>query len=287
MAGRAQQTKVPVDVKRARKLISFLLMSFNLNLPPDWKASIFLEVRLRKDLGQHILLSKGVLSRIAEFLCISEGDKVLEIGGGTGNLTRVLLERPLEKIYVLEIDPVMVETLKRIEDERITVIQADATRFDLCSLGDNLKVTGNLPYNVASLIIENLVRYRSCIPLAVLMVQKEVGLKIVGKSQPGWITLFVNTFYDTEYLMSVPSRFFLPRPKVVSGVIRLRRKDKAPDLNLDRFKRFLTRLFSSKKKKIGNLFPKKALLEAGLDPNMRSHQLTQDQVLRLYNVLER
>ncbi len=284
-AGRAQQRRVPVDVKRARKLITFLLMSLNLNLPPYWKASMIFQVRLKKDLGQHILVSGGVLRRLVEFLEVSEGDTVVEIGGGTGNLTRELLKTPLGRLITLEIDPRMVEDLKKIEDKRLKVLQADATSFDLCSLGENLKVIGNLPYNVASLILENTVRCRSCVPIALYTVQKEVGLKVAGKTDPGWLTVFVKTFFEVEYLMSLPPKFFFPRPRVESGVIRLRRKDQQPDLDLTSFKRFLTRLFSSRKKKLKNVFPQDALREVSIDPDLRLHQLSPGEILRLYNVL--
>ncbi len=244
-------------------------------------------MRLKKDLGQHLLLSRGVLEKIADFLEVSEKDTLVEIGGGTGNLTRVLLGRNPKKIYVLEIDPAMVKKLKEIDDPKLEVLREDATTFDLCSFGCEVKVTGNLPYNIASLVIERVVLFRSCVPLAVFTVQKEVGLKLAGKSEMGWLTVFLNTFYETEYLMSIPPRFFFPRPKVVSGVVRLRRRGKLPEIDTLRFKGFLTRLFSSKKRKLKNIFPEESLKSAGIEPSTRPHKLTQEEILRLYNVLER
>jgi 16S rRNA (adenine1518-N6/adenine1519-N6)-dimethyltransferase len=242
--------------------------------------------RLRKDLGQHLLVSPGVLRRLVEFLDLSGEDTVVEIGGGSGNLTREILKGGPKKVFTLEIDPHMAEVLRSIKDPRLTVIEADATLFDLCSLGENLKVIGNLPYNVASLIVENTVRCRSCVPLALFMVQKEVALRITGKGEPGWITLFVNTFYRTEYMMSLPPKFFLPRPKVESGVVRFLRREDAPDLDPDRFKRFLTFLFSGRKKKLKNLLPEGVVRSASLDPNLRPHQLSREEILKLYNVFE-
>ncbi len=243
--------------------------------------------RLKKDLGQHILLSKGVLKKLVEFLEVSGDDRVVEIGGGTGNLTREILKTDVREVFTIEIDPSMVEELKKIEDRRLKVIEADATTFDLCSLGQDLKLIGNLPYNVASLIVENTVRYRRCVSLALFMVQKEVALRITGKSEPGWITLFVNTFYRTEYVMSLPPKFFFPRPRVESGVVRLVRREGYPDIETDRFKTFLTKFFSRRKRKLKNLFPEDSLKEAGLDPDLRPHQLSYDEILKLYNVLER
>ncbi|MDQ7038471.1 MAG: 16S rRNA (adenine(1518)-N(6)/adenine(1519)-N(6))-dimethyltransferase RsmA [Aquificota bacterium] len=243
--------------------------------------------RLKKELGQHILVSGGVLRRLVEFLEVSEGDTVVEVGGGTGNLTRELLRTRLGRLVTLEVDGDMVKELRKIEDNRLTVLEADATAFDLCSLGENVKVIGNLPYNVASLILENTVRCRSCVPLAIFTFQKEVALKLTGKTEPGWLTLFVHTFYRVEYMMSIPPKFFFPKPRVESGVVRLRRREDAGVGDLISYKRFLTRVFSGKKKKIKNLIPQDIVNRAGIDPDLRPHQLSLEEILRLYNVLER
>lgn len=243
-------------------------------------------VRLKKSYGQHLLVSEGVLEKIAGSLGIEEGDSVIEIGGGTGNLTRVLLKFPLRKLYVLELDPEMVERLKKIEDRRLDILQADAADFEFCSLGKELKVVGNLPYNVASLIIENVVRHKECIPIGVFMFQKEVALKLVGKGEIGWLTVFLRTFYDTEYLMSVPPRFFIPPPKVESGVIRILRKGVQPDVDMERYKAFLVKIFSQRRKMLKKKLGEDILREAGIDPKLRVEQLSLEDFLRLYNVYE-
>jgi 16S rRNA (adenine1518-N6/adenine1519-N6)-dimethyltransferase len=242
--------------------------------------------RLKKSYGQHLLLSKGVLDSIAENLEISEGDVVLEIGGGTGNLTRVLLEKPLNKLYVIELDPAMISKLKEIEDSRLNLIEGDGSRFPFCSFGETLKVVGNLPYNVGSLIVENIVKNHRCIPLGVLMLQKEVALKLCGKGEVGWLTVFFNTFYETRYLMSVPPRFFVPPPKVDSGLIKMVRRKETPDINLDDYKDFLTRIFSYRRKKLKKKLPESLLLKAGIDPNLRVEHLPLEVFLKLYNVYE-
>ncbi len=243
-------------------------------------------MELKKSYGQHLLVSEGVLRRIVDLLEVEEGQRVVEIGGGTGNLTRVLLEKPLGKLFVLEIDPDMVRRLKEIEDERLEVIRADATDFEFCSLGENLKVVGNLPYNVGSLIVENVVRNKECVSSGVFMLQKEVALKLTGKGEIGWLTVFLRTFFHTEYLMSVPARFFVPRPKVSSGVMRIRRREVQPEVDLSRFKAFLVKIFSMKRKKLRKKLPEDVLREAGVNPDLRVEQLKLEDFVRLYNVYE-
>jgi len=180
----------------------------------------------------------------------------------------------------------MVCELSGIDDERLELINADASRFELCTLGKDLKLVGNLPYNVGSLIVENVITHHRCVPKAVFMLQKEVALKLCGKSEVGWLTVFLNTFYRVEYIMSVPARFFIPPPKVDSGVIKLVRKEAPPELDLKRYKSFLTGVFSLRRKMLRKKLPLKVLLEAGIDPNARVEQLSFEDFLRLYNVYE-
>ncbi|NPA41015.1 MAG: ribosomal RNA small subunit methyltransferase A [Aquificae bacterium] len=242
--------------------------------------------RLKKSYGQHLLVSEGVLKNIAQSLSIEEGDRVVEIGGGTGNLTKVLLKYPLKELFVVELDPEMVEKLSQIEDERVRIIRGDASKLDFCSLGGELKAVGNLPYNVGSLIVENVIFHKDCIPVGVFMLQKEVALKLTGKGEPSWLGVFLQTFYESEYLFSVPPRFFVPPPKVDSGVIRIIRRENQPSLELKGYKAFLTKLFSMRRKMLKKKFPQELLEEAGIDPHLRVEQLSMEDILRLYNVYE-
>lgn len=241
------------------------------------------KVRLKKHLGQHLLVSKGVLTKIADELELSEGDRVVEIGGGTGNLTREILSRNIGKLYVLEVDPAMVEMLEGIEDGRLEVLREDATSFNLCSLGEKLKVAGNLPYNVGSLIVENIAKSR-CVKLAVIMLQKEVALKLLGKEKPSWLGIFLRTFYEAEYVMSVPRKFFVPPPRVDSAVLKLRRKDKVSVDDPDLYKKMLTRLFSARRKKLKKKISENLLLEAGVSPDVRVEDLSLEDFVRLYSL---
>jgi 16S rRNA (adenine1518-N6/adenine1519-N6)-dimethyltransferase len=245
-------------------------------------------VRLKKGLGQHLLLSEGVLEKLADLVDPGPGDTVVEIGPGTGNLTLKLLERKPKKLIALEKDPEMVKVLRKIENPALEVIEGDATRTDLCSFGQDLKVCGNLPYNVASLIIENVVFHHRCVREGVFMTQKEVALKLSGKERGSWLGAFLETFFEVTYLMSVPSRFFLPRPKVSSGVIKIKKKATAEGgpSDLSKYKKFLLRLFSERKKMLRSKFGAEVLKKAGVDPSWRVHQLSPAQILRLYNVYE-
>ncbi|SHK27222.1 16S rRNA (adenine(1518)-N(6)/adenine(1519)-N(6))-dimethyltransferase RsmA [Thermocrinis minervae] len=238
-------------------------------------------VRLKKHLGQHLLVSGGVIKKIVEYAQIEAGDKVVEIGPGTGNLTKALLETPLSELHLVEIDKQMVEKLKQLQDPRLHIHHADATSFDFCLLGKDLKVLGNLPYNVASLILERIVFCKECINFGLFMVQKEVAQKLI--EGPSWLGSFIQTFYRIEYLMSVPPKFFVPPPKVTSALIRLTREEKAKIEDLEDYKGFLLKLYSQGRKMLKNKLDVSILERAGIDPKRRTEELSLEEIIRLYH----
>lgn len=239
-------------------------------------------MRLKKHLGQHLLVARDVLARIVSFLDIKDNDILVEIGPGTGNLTREVLKHSFRELHLIEVDQHMVILLEgKIKDNRVFLHFKDATDFDFCTLGENLKVFGNLPYNVGSLILLNTVYHHRCVPFALYMLQKEVAEKLV--QGPSWLSTFVRSYYDLEYLMSLPARFFRPPPRVQSGLVRLRLKDNLPDLDLNDFRLFLTALYSMKRKALKNKLPAEILKEAGIDPMARVESLDPNSVLLLYN----
>lgn len=238
--------------------------------------------KLKKRWGQHLLIASGIIKKLTEFIKINPGEIVVEIGPGTGNLTKELLKTDLGKLYLIEIDPEMIEILKRkIKDERVIIIHADATKFDFSSLEEkNLKLVGNLPYNFASLIIENTVFYKDYISFAFYMIQKEVAERLIdGKS---WLSIFVQTFYELEYLMSIPPKYFIPQPKVVSAFIRFKRKDYYEITNLKEYKQFLIRLFSQKRKMLKHKIDKIYLENLNISEKKRVEELKLKDFLSLY-----
>jgi 16S rRNA (adenine1518-N6/adenine1519-N6)-dimethyltransferase len=240
-------------------------------------------VRLKKSYGQHILVSSGVIKALVKHAQIEPEDVVVEIGPGTGNLTKELLKTPLKKLYLLEIDPQMIDELRNIKDSRVIILQGDATKFDFCSLGDALKLMGNLPYNVGSLIVENTVFHKECVPFALYMLQKEVAEKLL--KGPSWLSTFLRTFYHAQYVMSVPARFFIPPPNVQSGVLKLTRKEEFSSIqDLKDYKNFLVKLYSMRRKAMKSKVKEELLRKMGIDPLTRIEQLSISQILLLYNL---
>ncbi|MFN3505233.1 MAG: 16S rRNA (adenine(1518)-N(6)/adenine(1519)-N(6))-dimethyltransferase RsmA [Caldimicrobium sp.] len=239
-------------------------------------------VKLKKKFGQHILISSGVLSEIAKRAKIQEGEILLEVGPGLGHLTKELLKYPLQKLYLLEIDKEMIAYLKeKIIDERVVFLEGDATTFNFSALEISpLKVVGNLPYNVASLIVENMVFHHKIIPFALFLVQKEVAEKwIKGGS---WLSIFIKTFYDIKYLMTIPPRFFRPPPKVNSALIEFTLNAKVEISNLALYKKFLTHLFEGKRKMLRKKFSEKLLAKRGIENSKRVEELSFKEIVNLF-----
>lgn len=241
---------------------------------------------LKKKWGQHLLIAKGVIKKLVESMEIREGEVVIEIGPGTGNLTEEILKTPLKKLYLLEIDPEMIEILKeKFKSEKVIILQTDATQFDFSSLKEsNLKVVGNLPYNVASLIIENTVYYKNFIPYAFYMVQKEVAERLTTTAS--WLAIFVQTFYKLSYLMSVPPRFFIPPPKVQSAFIKFERKNEVSLKDLKSYKTFLLKIFHQKRKMLKQKISEEILIEAQIAPTKRVEELSLEDFLKLYEIFK-
>ncbi len=237
-------------------------------------------MRLKKHYGQHLLLSTGVVKKILEVAELEDGDIVVEIGPGTGSLTKEILKTSIKELHCIEIDPEMINELRKLEDERLIIHHADASEFDYCQLGEQIKLLGNLPYNVTSLIIERTVFCHHCIKLAVFMVQKEVAEKLIKGSS--WLGCFLKTFFQIHYVMTVPPRFFLPPPKVQSAVIKLIKNQEKAQIDLKKYKTFLTTLFSFKRKILRNKFPEDMLKKASIDPSKRAEELSLEEIQRLF-----
>ena len=187
-------------------------------------------VRAKKHLGQHFLTDESIAEKIADTLTLEGYKNVLEIGPGTGVLTKYLVEKPVQ-LTAMEVDWDSIAYLN--ENYALTnlhVIEADFLKFDLPTLfnGDPFAITGNFPYNISTQIVFKTLEHRDRIPEFTGMFQKEVAKRICekeGNKTYGIMSVLTQAFYDAEYLFTVPPGVFNPPPKVDSGVLRLTRKD--------------------------------------------------------------
>ena len=189
-----------------------------------------MEVRAKKALGQHFLTDQGIARGIVAALRGSDatGGRVLEVGPGTGVLTQYLLDRDGTQLKAVEIDKESVAYLRRhLPALGDGLIEGDFLKMDLAHLFPApFSVIGNFPYNISSQIFFKILDARERIPEVVCMIQKEVAQRIAerpGSKTYGILSVFLQAWYDIEYVMTVGAGAFNPPPKVQSAVIRLMR----------------------------------------------------------------
>lgn len=188
-----------------------------------------MNVRAKKHLGQHFLNDENIAQKIADTLTLKGYNKVLEIGPGTGVLTKYLLKKDITT-YVIEIDTESVKFLEEnYPDLAPRIVEKDILKYDLTETfkDDSFAIIGNFPYNISTQIVFKTLEHRHQIPEFTGMFQKEVAERIChkeGSKAYGILSVLVQAFYDAEYLFTVPPQVFNPPPKVESGVLRLIRK---------------------------------------------------------------
>ena len=184
-----------------------------------------MEVRAKKALGQHFLTDQSIAKGIVDAL---RGEKVLEVGPGMGVLTQYLLPIRGENLKAVEIDTEAVAYLKsHFPELGENLVAGDFLKMNLGTLFEGeYSVIGNFPYNISSQIFFKILEHRDRIPEVVCMIQKEVAERIAekpGTKTYGILSVFLQAWYDIEYLFTVGSGAFNPPPKVQSAVIRLTR----------------------------------------------------------------
>ena len=187
-------------------------------------------VRPKKHLGQHFLIDKEIARNIVASLRHVDSNNILEIGPVMGILTSYLLELKEQKLWVIDIDKESIEYLyTSFPQLNKQIIHGDFLKINLPDLfKGNISLIGNLPYNISSQVFFRLLEHKNIIPEMVCMIQKEVADRIVsppGNKIYGILSVFLQAFFDVEYLFTVGPEAFNPPPNVNSAVIRLTRNN--------------------------------------------------------------
>ena len=181
-----------------------------------------------KRFGQNFLTDQRIIHRIIEALGPRADETIIEIGPGRGALTVPLLQRA-GSLVAVEFDQNLIPLLteKFSGQTNFKLIQSDALTVDFCAAihpDSSARVVANLPYNVATAILQRLIEQRHCLSEMVLMLQREVVERInavPGSGERGYLSVFVQAYCETEKLFDVAPGSFRPAPKVWSSVIKL------------------------------------------------------------------
>jgi 16S rRNA (adenine1518-N6/adenine1519-N6)-dimethyltransferase len=205
---------------------------------------------------QHFLKDDNIAKKIV--VSLHDNCNVLEIGPGTGILTKHLLEIPNINLKLIEVDKESVDYLVlQYPEIKEQIIFADFLAYDLkCLFSDSFSVIGNFPYNISTQILFKVLDYRNQITEVVGMFQKEVAERIAsgpGKKVYGILSVLMQAFYTIEYLFTVNESVFVPPPKVKSAVIRFKRNDvEALDCDEKLFFSVVKTAFNQRRKTLRN-----------------------------------
>lgn len=255
-------------------------------------------VKPKKKLGQHFLMDLSIAEKIADTVDACPDIPVLEIGPGMGVMTQFLKQKN-RVLKVVEIDPESVQYLrKEFPEMEDYIIQDDFLKMHLeHTFGDNVSfvLTGNYPYNISSQIFFKMLEYKELIPCCTGMIQKEVAERIAskaGKKSYGILSVFIQLWYNVEYLFTVNEDVFNPPPKVKSAVIRMTRNSRSSlDCNEKLFKQIVKATFNQRRKTLRNsikqITPKNDIIFSDKIFDKRPEQLSIEEFIELTNRIEK
>jgi len=250
--------------------------------------------RPRKRYGQNFLVDRGVVAKILDSIDPKPDDRVVEIGPGLGILTEPLLER-LPSLDVVEIDRDLAATLaERFPPKRLRIHVGDALAFDFCALGSNLRVVGNLPYNISTPLLFHLAASAHCVLDCHFMLQREVVQRMAaepGSKEYGRLTVMLQYRFRVEKLLRVPAGAFNPAPQVESAFVRLIPHRQLPSCAADEnlFAELVRAAFTQRRKTLRNALRDHAsadeLSGLGIDPGLRPERLSVAEFVRIANAV--
>lgn len=276
--------------------------------PEELKALLYkYHLRPDKKLGQHYLLDSTVLAKTIDAAAITEGELVVEIGGGPGILTKELAMAGAE-VLTVEFDRDFGRLLQEEYHNwrNVHVLVDDALRIDFSNLKKDdkpyAKMVANIPYQITNPLIRKILEPGSTIQQAILLIQKEVADRLTakpGSSDRGTLTVYVEYYGSIEIITDVPAKAFWPAPKVESAVVKITRDASRNNLTPEQEKGFfwfVRQGFSGKRKTFSNSLSGGLQLakdqataiveEAGLDLNLRAEDLSLTDWLKAFEIYQ-
>ena len=244
----------------------------------------------RKRFGQNFLVDHRIINQIISTISPKNDDCIVEIGPGKGAITFPLIEY-LDHLSVIEIDRDLVSMLESEGQEKLTIYQSDALKFDFSQIPNKLRVIGNLPYNISSPLLFHLLDYRDQITDMTFMLQKEVVDRIVappGNKTYGRLSVMMQAFYEVELMFVVPKESFEPQPKIESAILYLKTREQPLVKNSKPLEEIVKLAFSQRRKTLKNCL--KSVLnqsQTEIDLSQRAEMLSTENFVTLMNDYEK
>lgn len=250
------------------------------------------DIKAKKALGQNFLTDPSVAQLMVESLNVEKDDQIIEIGSGTGALTKSLASICTSQnahLTAVEFDIDLIPILKSkiTENEFVKIINANILNLlDDFKVPENtyLKIIGSLPYNITSPLLHRLIKTEPMPKTCVFLIQKEVAQKICKQiPDSNYLSVFVQTFYKTEILKIVDKNLFSPVPKVDGAVIKLVRKPSdVLTLDISRYEKFLHHAFSNPRKMLNKVFTTEELEKYQLNGTNRAQNYGSDKYIQIF-----
>ncbi len=216
-----------------------------------------MKIKVKKSLGQNFLINKNIIKSIVDIGNITKNDIILEIGPGTGNLTKFILEKNPKKIYTIEKDYNLVNLLNEKFKEKVKVINEDILNFKINNMSnENLIIFGNLPYNISTQILTQWItdqKQFGSYKKLILMFQKEVANRIIAKINSknyGRLSIIANWKLNIKKEFDISPQCFLPKPKVDSTLLSFVPKNEFFHLKKPSSLENITRIFFNQRRKM-------------------------------------
>ena len=240
-----------------------------------------------KKMGQNFLIDENVLEKIIESADLDSNDTVLEIGPGLGILTLELAKR-VEKVVAVEKDKTLCQVLESILRDN-KVYNVEIINEDVLKISDfqfsNYKLVANLPYYITSPVIRKFLEAEQKPELMVLMVQKEVGQRIMAKPlHMNLLAISVQFYAEPKIISYVSKNSFYPVPKVDSAIIKIIPKQ-IPEIDTEKFFEIVKKGFSAKRKMLKNNLSGIDFDQIGLNPKIRAENLSIADWIKIYETI--
>ena len=244
----------------------------------------------RKRFGQNFLVDDQIINRIISTINPKNNEIIVEIGPGKGALTLPILEL-LDHLNVIEIDRDLVSLLNSLQQDKLTIFEADALQFDFNQFPQKIRVIGNLPYNISSPLLFHLLDFREQIIDMTFMLQKEVVDRIVathGNKTYGRLSVMMQAFFEVESMFVVPKESFEPQPKIESAILYLKTRTEPLVKNLKPLEEIVKVAFSQRRKTLKNCL--KSIInqsQTEIDLSQRAEMLSIENFITLMNDYEK
>ena len=248
-------------------------------------------MQAKKRFGQNFLTDKKLLEDLVNLINVASNDRVLEIGPGKGDLTKILVNI-CNSYFGIELDKDLLIFLKKKFPKNINAfIGGDILKLNPSEIyaSNEFRVIGNIPYNISSPILDWCEKHYEKILDMHFMLQKEFALRCAGNektSSYGRLSVICNYLYEVTILKEVSKEFFNPEPKVDSLFVRFYpKKKKVNQKELHNLKKVTRALFNKKRKKISNsledILYKESIKKLNLNLNLRPDELSLNEFLQI------